>query len=274
MENQVTLYKLLERNDISEEVKDIITNELKKIEKVQKILMENESKYRMLIQTIPDIVYSLNKNGIITFVNEAVKQLGYSPTDLIGKHFSDILHPEDVEKASSAHVLKKYRGEKTGDENSPKLFDERRTRDRKTSNLEVRILSRFSGTKTGLISVTTQVESSGVYNKVPDENNKEYLGTIGVIKDITEYKKVKEKLKKKDEKIEYLEKFLRVCASCHKIHKPKTEDSQQENWIQMEVFISNKTSTTFSHGYCPQCYKIARQDLRKHLQGLNKKTKT
>ncbi|MCK5077478.1 MAG: PAS domain S-box protein, partial [Calditrichia bacterium] len=146
----------------------------KKIEKVQKILMENESKYRMLIQTIPDIVYSLNKNGIITFVNEAVKQLGYSPTDLIGKHFSDILHPEDVEKASSAHVLKKYRGEKTGDENSPKLFDERRTRDRKTANLEVRFLSRLTGAKTGLIGTTTQVNSSGLYDKQAKEVDKNF----------------------------------------------------------------------------------------------------
>jgi len=186
------LYHLLEREDLPVDVREKIREELLKNDKIVRQLRQNENKFRTLIQTIPDIVYSLDKHGIFTFINDAIKQFGYTPSDLMGKHFSEILHPDEVEKVSSAHVLKKFAGKKTGDTESPKLFDERRTGDRKTSNLEVRFLSRMAGTKTGLVGTTTEINSSGLYDKSTEEKNKMFLGTIGVIRDITEYKKVKE----------------------------------------------------------------------------------
>jgi len=40
---------------------------------------------------------------------------------------------------SRTEVLPKMRGQITGDNEAPKLFDERRTHERKTANMEVRI---------------------------------------------------------------------------------------------------------------------------------------
>jgi len=112
------------------------------------------------------------------------------------------------------------------------------------------------------METVTKVAASGLYNKDVSNPEKIFLGTIGVIRDITELKKAEEELKASQEHVEYLEKFLRVCASCHKIHIPKTDDNLIRNWMQMEEYITEKTSTQFSHGLCPECYKEALKKLK------------
>jgi hypothetical protein len=47
-------------------------------------------------------------------------------------------------------------------------------------------------------------------------------------------------------RLQELEKFLSVCSFCKRIH-------MDEQWIPMEIFISQRTETQFSHGLCPDC---------------------
>jgi PAS domain S-box-containing protein len=49
--------------------------------------------YRDLINTIPDIIYQIDPEGVFQFLGSAVAVLGYSPKELLGRHFSDIVHP-------------------------------------------------------------------------------------------------------------------------------------------------------------------------------------
>jgi len=100
---------------------------------------QDEDRYKILISTIPDIIYELDPTGHFTFISNAVEELGYGPQELLGKHFREIIHPDDFDNVASSIVLPKYRGKMTGDTNSPKLFDERRTSKRMTRNLEVRL---------------------------------------------------------------------------------------------------------------------------------------
>lgn len=51
--------------------------------------------------------------------------------------------------------------------------------------------------------------------------------------------------------IKVLEGFLPICCACKKIR------NQQGQWEQMESYITKHTGTTFSHGYCPQCFRKA-----------------
>ena len=103
-------------------------------------LEKGPDKYKILIQTIPDIIFELDLEGRFIFVNNAVKQLGYDPEELLGKHFREITYSDDVPVVSRDIVLPKYKGKITGDAGAPKLLDERRTEGRMTKNLAVRIL--------------------------------------------------------------------------------------------------------------------------------------
>ncbi len=189
-----------------------LEQEHRRFKDVEAALMESEEKHRTFVQTIPDIVYTIDENGYFTFVSDCIEQLGYKPEELLGKHFSVILHSEDVEDVSRSSVLKKYQGKNTGEGNAPRLFDERRTRGRKTANLEVRFIQKGTENfRNGLIDVMTEVSASGFYNKEVTESDKEFIGTVGVIRDITERKKQEEALRESESKLKGV---LDAIADC------------------------------------------------------------
>jgi hypothetical protein len=47
-------------------------------------------------------------------------------------------------------------------------------------------------------------------------------------------------------RLQYLEGFLSVCSFCKRIHV-------DEQWIPIEIYISQRTDTKFSHGLCEAC---------------------
>jgi len=145
-----------------------------------------------IVKYFPDIVYHIDRNGKFIFINDAVKQLGYKPEELIGKHFRELIHPDDIGRVSRSYVLPRFKGEKTGDENAPGLFDERRTRERGTRNLEVRLVHKDYHTSPGLVEIVSDISASGHFVPSVTHEGKEFRGTIGVIRDITGKKRIEE----------------------------------------------------------------------------------
>jgi PAS domain S-box-containing protein len=165
-------------------------------------LQISEEKFRSLVMTIPDIIYRVDPEGRFTFINDAIKRLGYEPEELAGKHFSEIILPSDVERVSRSVVLPKYAGKKTGDENAPKLFDERRVGKRKTAGLEIRLVIKGrKALEAGLLlpigeeTVIVEINSSGMRRINPDTKKMELIGTVGVIRDISARKRAQEAFK-------------------------------------------------------------------------------
>jgi len=167
--------------------------------KVQQELLESQERYRVLVETIPDIIYELDTEGKFVFVSEAVEMLGYKPQELMGKHFSEIIHPDDIAKVSRETVLLQYKGKVTGDEEAPKLFDERRTGKRATKNLEVRLLHK-NKRSTPEDYFYGEVHSSGNWQEVGQQ--KRFVGSIGIIRDITKRKIVEKILTRAKEELE------------------------------------------------------------------------
>ncbi|MFZ2456875.1 MAG: PAS domain S-box protein [Candidatus Altiarchaeia archaeon] len=66
--------------------------------KAEASLKQSEEKYHSLVDNINDVIYTLNEKGKFTYVSPAVKRaLKYEPREIIGKSFSDIAHPDDLQ---------------------------------------------------------------------------------------------------------------------------------------------------------------------------------
>jgi hypothetical protein len=154
------------------------------------VFNDMESHYNTLLDTIPGIVYTLDEKGHFTYISSNVGSvLGYSLNELIGRHFSYIISPEDIYMVSRDHILPKFAGIPTGTEKAPKLFDERRTVERKTNGLNVRIRSHSIATTKGRASlledhyVSCKVNASGQYLKKGSSSH--FCGTVGFIFDVS-----------------------------------------------------------------------------------------
>jgi PAS domain S-box-containing protein len=99
-----------------------------------------QNQLRTLLSSVPDIVYILDERGNFIYLNESAVLLGYEPSELIGKHFSIIIHPEDKPNISRDIVVEKIRQANKFPDIPPKLFDERRSGQRMTRDLEVRLV--------------------------------------------------------------------------------------------------------------------------------------
>ncbi len=66
----------------------------------QKELLRSHAHYQHLVENINDVLFSMDLNGIITYVSPVIKKMsGYSPEEVEGKHFSVFVHPDDLIKA-------------------------------------------------------------------------------------------------------------------------------------------------------------------------------
>ena len=125
----------------------------------------SEAKYRALIEGSTDFIYVLDKDGYFIFANQEVENLlGYTAVEILGKHYADILLVEDLDSLKYA-------------------FAERRTGERATHRLEVRLQSRGGVTRDVEMDIRHfSLSASGIYQ------DEAYWGTHGVARDITERK--------------------------------------------------------------------------------------
>ena len=64
-------------------------------------LTESEERYRYLVETAPDIVWSIDADAKFTFVSDAAERMtGLRTEDLVGRHFGVLVHPSTQEVAT------------------------------------------------------------------------------------------------------------------------------------------------------------------------------
>ena len=143
----------------------------------------SERQYMNLVQVLPDIIYVLDSNGNFTFINNAVRNLGWEPVDLMGKHFSLLLFQDDIPKVSRDSILPNLRGKVTGNDRAPKLFDERRTGNRMTRGLRMRIKRKPTVGGAIDVSLTAYGEVSSIGYSGFQVEQYDGLGTAGVIRE-------------------------------------------------------------------------------------------
>jgi PAS domain S-box-containing protein len=71
----------------------------------QEALRKSEERYRNLVNSIPDIIYSIDAAGNILSINEnAFSRYGYDAEEVLGKPFLDFIHPDDRERLFNAFL--------------------------------------------------------------------------------------------------------------------------------------------------------------------------
>lgn len=142
-----------------------------------------EKQYMNLVQVLPDIIYVLDAEGHFTFINNAVRSLGWEPVELIGKHFSVLLFQEDISKVSRDSILPNLRGKVTGNDRAPKLFDERRTGGRMTRGLNLKLKRKPTIGGAIDVSLTSYGEISSIGYTGFQFDEIDGLGTAGIIRE-------------------------------------------------------------------------------------------
>ena len=122
-------------------------------------LRESEERFRSLIDTARDVIFTATPRGIITSLNQAFESLsGWSRAEWLGKTYYDLFHSEDVE-GSRQYFIRALGGVKV-------------------PVREIRIHRKGGGYVIGEFTITPQKERGKV------------VGLIGVARDVTERKRL------------------------------------------------------------------------------------
>ncbi|MHC4692451.1 MAG: PAS domain S-box protein [Planctomycetota bacterium] len=77
------------------------------LRQTEEVLGKSEEKYHSLINNIPDVLWTADSNGNITFISPNVKKIsGYKPEDICvqgNRFWFGRIHPDDVEKVRDAY---------------------------------------------------------------------------------------------------------------------------------------------------------------------------
>jgi PAS domain S-box-containing protein len=120
---------------------------------LQKELAAERERHSCLIEHFPGLLYELDADGRLVAIGAGVMALlGYSPQELIGAHYSTLLHPDEWQLAR--HHL-----------------HERRTALRARHDKPVRLIGKHGG----IVHVVCR--TAGLYGR-----HRQFLGTVGTIK--------------------------------------------------------------------------------------------
>ncbi|MFZ5648729.1 MAG: PAS domain S-box protein [Bacillota bacterium] len=144
-----------------------VNNMLEALDQSRRELAKSEERYRSLVENSPDLIFSLNINGEVETVSQAgLEQFGYSTAEeVIGKHFTDFIHPEDREMATQVlHTLIETKTE---------------------------VIKGFNFRMINKNGVTIYVEENSV---LLFDKSGHYQGLFGTIRDVTDRRLVEEEL--------------------------------------------------------------------------------
>jgi diguanylate cyclase (GGDEF)-like protein/PAS domain S-box-containing protein len=140
-------------------------------------LESSERMYRYLVDSSPDVIFTLDHKGQFSFVNDRIHPLlGFTREDLIGQHYSLLVHESDIERANY-------------------VFGAARREQRWARNVELRLKSSQIEGESRTFSIelmTISLGPPGARTDLELITKEELLGIYGVARDITESKRADE----------------------------------------------------------------------------------
>ena len=136
-------------------------------------IAESEKRFRSLSESAPDIIYTIDTQGVFTYVNPAWERiLGHRVEDVLGRYFIDFLRQEDI-------PIYSY------------LFKDSRDEDRTVRDVIGTLLHKDGSDRFFSISGAPNLDSEG-----------RVIGVVGTFKDVTDIMHSEAKLKQSFDKLQ------------------------------------------------------------------------
>lgn len=203
--------------------------------KAKKNLEASEEKYRNLTENINDIVYSVNKKGIVTYISPAAQKYNFKKTDLVGKRLLDLVHPEDRKRIVKEYVQTMITGKEF-----PSIF---------------RVLGR-----------NDEVFWFEDHGKVIRDKDGKNVGISGVLRDVTERVAYEDKIKRHAASRELLNSIL--LESEHEKDTIRLMDFVLKKTVEFSdadmggIYLKNDSS---NDSFCVASQKNLPKNLRKDI---------
>ena len=200
--------------------------------KAEDALEKSEAKYRFLTEGMSDIVWTMNRNLMFTYLSPSVEAaLGMTADEAIRRGADNIMTAESMANARAA-------------------VDQLLTLERQNPKGPAKTVT-FEAAYHHCNGSLVWLEN--IIRAVTDEQG-EVTGVHGVSRNITEIReaavereKLIARLKKALSEVKVLSGMLPICTSCKKIRDDKGY------WKQIESYISEHSDALFSHSICPDC---------------------
>jgi two-component system cell cycle response regulator len=171
-------------------------------------LIKSEAQYRTIVETASDLIFKLDPNQNITFINSAFKYLGYDSSEVMGEPIKNFI---DVTEENEEEILSLIGTDGVG----PLA----------TTSLEVKFRTNMGAvTEEKDISTTFLLDAFGIWN-VSDERvfqndpERKFLGTLCIAREITELKYVEDELRKNKAQLVTVNEELRKIARLDELTK-------------------------------------------------------
>ncbi len=179
-------------------------------------ILKSEQKYRELVETSIDMIWTIDKKGTVLFVNSAAGDiLGWEPEELVGRNFIDFVGPDDKERVDQS--IKEVM-ETTG----------------RYSNFESTIL-RKDGTVANVIT----------HAVVNHDSKSGDAWLTGTSRDITQRVQAEKMLSQKNEQLQMLSSYLQTIREEERTHIAREihdELGQQLTGLKMDLAWMNRKS--------------------------------
>jgi PAS domain S-box-containing protein len=97
---------LVEDLTVEQKYNHELTTEINRRRLIEKNLVASEEQYRLVVESANDAIYTTDRRGQFTYLNPvALKQTQYSKEELLGQHYSVLIHPGHVEAVLKYYAL-------------------------------------------------------------------------------------------------------------------------------------------------------------------------
>jgi len=151
-------------------------------------LEQVRERYNRLVDTISDVIYELDAEGRFVYVSPPVTALlGYAPEELVGAHYSTIVHPECLDRA-------RHR------------FDDRRTSARAARQIELELVPKPPREEVPVTPVRVALSAKGLY-----DSRRRFWGTLGLLRDLSQFQQREDAIRALERRIHETDRLVAMA---------------------------------------------------------------